>query len=58
VLGTSLVVNPAAALTETAHYNGAKVIIITKGFTPYDDIAEHKFEADLEEFSSEVLKNL
>ncbi|MEN6386462.1 MAG: Sir2 family NAD-dependent protein deacetylase [Phycisphaerales bacterium] len=58
VLGTSLVVNPAAALTETAHYNGAKVIIITKGITPYDKIALHKFEVELEEFSRGVLDNL
>jgi NAD-dependent deacetylase len=56
VLGSSLVVNPAAALTETAFYNGAKVIIITRGMTPYDKIASHKFDVDLETFSNEVLK--
>lgn len=57
-LGSSLVVNPAASLTESAFYNGAKVIIITKGTTPYDKIAHHKFDTDLEQFSSDVLNLL
>ncbi len=55
VLGSSLVVNPAASLTESAFCNGAKVIIITKGDTPYDKIAYHKFDTDLEQFSNDVL---
>jgi len=57
-MGTSLVVNPAAGLTQSAYYNGAKVIIITKGYTPYDKTAHHKFDVDLEQFSKSVIEKL
>jgi NAD-dependent SIR2 family protein deacetylase len=39
VLGSSLVVNPAASLVGVALASGAKVVLINKGETPYDDVA-------------------
>jgi mono-ADP-ribosyltransferase sirtuin 6 len=38
VLGSSLVVNPAASLVGVALATGAKVVLINKGETPYDDV--------------------
>ncbi|MHA1252690.1 MAG: SIR2 family NAD-dependent protein deacylase [Candidatus Helarchaeota archaeon] len=37
-IGTSLVVYPAAKLPAIAMQNGAKVILLNKGETPYDDV--------------------
>jgi NAD-dependent deacetylase len=38
-IGTSLMVQPAAALPEVAYENGAAVVIVTASPTPYDDLA-------------------
>jgi NAD-dependent deacetylase len=38
-IGTSLMVQPAAALPEVAAENGAEVVIVTASPTPYDDVA-------------------
>jgi NAD-dependent deacetylase len=37
VLGSSLVVNPAASLVGLAIQSGARVVLINQGETPYDD---------------------
>jgi NAD-dependent SIR2 family protein deacetylase len=39
-LGSSLVVNPAASLVGLAKQSGAKVVLINKGETPYDDVVD------------------
>jgi NAD-dependent deacetylase len=38
VLGSSLVVNPAASLVGLAVQTGARVVLINRGETPYDDV--------------------
>ncbi|MEX2715545.1 MAG: NAD-dependent deacetylase [Candidatus Sigynarchaeum springense] len=40
VLGSSLVVNPAARMVALAKHHGAKLVINNKGTTPYDKIAD------------------
>jgi len=40
VIGSSLVVHPAASLPAAAYRTGAKLIIINKGETPYDEMAD------------------
>ena len=39
VLGSSLIVNPAASLVGVAVRTGARVVLINKGETPYDQVA-------------------
>jgi mono-ADP-ribosyltransferase sirtuin 6 len=46
VVGSSLVVNPAASYPRIAKRNGAKLIIINEGETPLDNIADYKLEED------------
>jgi NAD-dependent SIR2 family protein deacetylase len=43
VIGSSLVVSPAADLPGLAYRNGAKLIILNKGETPYDSVADLRF---------------
>jgi NAD-dependent SIR2 family protein deacetylase len=43
VIGSSLVVTPAANLPGIAKRNGAKLIILNKGETPYDNVADLRF---------------
>jgi NAD-dependent deacetylase len=43
VIGSSLVVTPAANMPSLALDNGAKLIIINQGETPYDDVAHLRF---------------
>ena len=43
VIGSSLVVTPAANMPGIAYRNGAKLIILNAGETPYDDIADLRF---------------
>jgi NAD-dependent deacetylase len=38
VLGSSLVVNPAASLVGVAVRNGARVVLVNQGETPYDEV--------------------
>jgi NAD-dependent deacetylase len=40
VLGSSLVVTPAALFPAKAKYNGAKLVILNRDETPLDDIAD------------------
>ncbi len=43
VIGSSLVVTPAANMPGIAKNNGAKLIILNKGETPYDGVADLRF---------------
>jgi NAD-dependent deacetylase len=56
VMGSSLVVYPAATLPAMTHYNGGELMIINKGRTGLDSIAHMKCEVDLVEFSREVIE--
>ncbi|MGA2318654.1 MAG: hypothetical protein ABSG71_20095 [Thermodesulfobacteriota bacterium] len=40
VIGSSLVVQPAAAMPLVAKRNGARLVIINRDPTPYDDMAD------------------
>ncbi|HEY8541393.1 MAG TPA: NAD-dependent protein deacylase [Pseudothermotoga sp.] len=51
VLGSSLVVYPAAQLPFIAKANGAKVIILNKGETGFDHMCDMKIEEDLSVFA-------
>ena len=55
VIGSTLLVQPAAALPKEALKNGAKLIIINKGETPYDIIAHHVVNAKSGEILQEML---
>ena len=58
VIGSSLVVNPAASLPIQCHNNGGSVIIINKGETPLDQIAVLKLDADIGETMEELINEL
>jgi len=45
VIGSSLVVNPAARLPAIARENGARLVIINQSPTPLDDLADIRIEA-------------
>ncbi|TXT57300.1 MAG: putative NAD-dependent protein deacetylase 1 [Promethearchaeota archaeon] len=47
VIGSSLVVSPAANMPGIAKKNGAKLIILNLGDTPYDEIADLRFFNDI-----------
>jgi NAD-dependent deacetylase len=49
VLGSSLVVNPAAALVAVAIESGARVILVNRGETPYDPYVDLRVEAGIGE---------
>jgi NAD-dependent SIR2 family protein deacetylase len=49
VIGSSLVVTPAANMPGIAKQNGAKLIILNKGDTPYDNVADIRFDNLIEE---------
>ncbi|MBN1817220.1 MAG: NAD-dependent protein deacylase [Sedimentisphaerales bacterium] len=57
-MGSSLAVNPAAGLAMAAHQAGATLIIINKGRTHYDRVADQRFDVDLSEFSQAVTDRL
>ena len=44
VIGSSLVVTPAANMPGIAKRKGAKLIILNKGETPYDDVVDLRFD--------------
>ena len=58
VLGSSLVVYPAAQLPIIAKEHGAKLIIVNKGKTGLDDLADFKFDRNLSDFARELIKHL
>jgi NAD-dependent deacetylase len=49
VLGSSLVVQPAAALPEAAAAAGARVVIVNREATPLDGLAAHVLRGEVEE---------
>src|SRR3989338_818723 len=55
VLGSSLVVEPAASIPRTAKMQGAKLVIITRSETPLDDTADLKIEDSIGETLSKAL---
>ncbi len=57
-MGSSLEVNPAAALAFVAHQAGATLMIVNRGPTRYDGVADVRFETDLSDFSQAVLDRL
>jgi NAD-dependent deacetylase len=57
-IGSSLEVHPVASLPGVTLENGGKVVLITKGPTPYDRDAEAKLEGDVVDELSAVLAAL
>lgn len=55
VFGSSLVVYPAAYLPVLTLRNGGKLIIVNKGETGLDDIADLKIDTNLSEFSKKMM---
>ena len=49
VIGSSLVVTPAATIPVVAHEAGARLVIINQGETPLDGIADLRFEEGIAE---------
>jgi mono-ADP-ribosyltransferase sirtuin 6 len=47
VIGSSLVVSPASQMPGIAKKNGAKLLILNLGETPYDKIADLRFSKDI-----------
>jgi mono-ADP-ribosyltransferase sirtuin 6 len=58
VIGSSLVVTPAANMPGIAKQNGAKLIIINKGETPYDDITDIRFDNLIEEVLPPIMEKV
>ncbi len=58
VLGSSLVVYPAADLPKTALANGAKLIIVNREATECDSVADVVLNMELVDFSREVVAKL
>ncbi|MHA2037529.1 MAG: SIR2 family NAD-dependent protein deacylase [Promethearchaeota archaeon] len=58
VVGSSLVVTPAADMPGIAKRNGAKLIIINKGDTPYDRVADIKFDNKIEEVLPPIMEKV
>jgi len=55
VIGSSLEVNPAASLAADATRTGAELVIINRGPTALDDVADWRIETDLNLFSESIL---
>ena len=47
-VGSSLIVHPVAGLPALTLEAGGKLAIVTKGETPYDDVAEVKLEGEVD----------
>jgi len=58
VVGSSLVVTPAANMPGIAKNNGAKLIILNKGETPYDDAADLRFDDLIEDVLPPIVKKV
>jgi NAD-dependent deacetylase len=58
VIGSSLVVHPAASLPVTAKRNGARLIIINRQETPLDDIADLLIPGDIGTVLSGLVQRL
>jgi NAD-dependent SIR2 family protein deacetylase len=55
VLGSSLVVNPAARMVLFAKKHGARLVINNKGETPYDEVADILVAASINDFFPPVV---
>ena len=58
VIGSSLVVTPAANMPGIAWRNGAKLIILNQGETPYDDEADLRFSDQIGEVLPKIVERL
>ncbi len=58
VIGSSLVVTPAANMPGYAKRKGAKLIILNKGETPYDDIVDLRFDDLIEDVLPPIVKRV
>ena len=58
VIGSSLVVTPAANMPGYAWRNGAKLIILNEGETPYDDEADLRFFEQIEDILPKIVKRV
>ena len=58
VIGSSLVVTPAATIPHVAFESGAKLVIINQGETPLDGIAQLRFEEGIAEVFSPAVQRL
>ena len=58
VIGSSLVVNPAAEMPGVAKQNGAKLIILNKGDTPYDHVADIRFDNLIEDILPPIIEKV
>ncbi len=58
VIGSSLLVTPAANLPGIAKSRGAKLIILNRGETPYDDVADLRFNNSIAEVLPDILKKV
>lgn len=58
VIGSSLVVTPAANMPGIAKRVGAKLIILNKGDTPYDDVADIRFDNKINEVLPPIMEQV
>ncbi|MHA1147829.1 MAG: SIR2 family NAD-dependent protein deacylase [Promethearchaeota archaeon] len=58
VIGSSLVVTPAANLPRMAQKNGSKLIILNRGETPYDKVADLRFFNDIANVLPPILEKV
>jgi NAD-dependent SIR2 family protein deacetylase len=58
VIGSSLVVTPAANMPGIAKQYGAKLIIINKGETPYDSVCDLRFNDLIEEVLPPIIEKV
>ncbi len=58
VIGSSLVVTPAANMPGIAKQNGAKLILLNKGDTPYDHAADIRFDNLIEEVLPPIMEKV
>jgi NAD-dependent deacetylase len=58
VIGSSLVVTPAANMPGYAKRNKAKLIILNKGDTPYDDVADLRFDDLIENILPPIIEKV
>ena len=58
VIGSSLVVTPAANMPGIAKRTGAKLIILNKGETPYDDVVDLRFDDLIEDVLPPIVKRV
>jgi len=58
VIGSSLVVTPAANMPGIAKQTGAKLILLNKGDTPYDQVADIRFDNLIEEVLPPIMEKV